>query len=173
MIVIAIISILASIIIPNIGRARARARAQFSACQENMKALMNAITMFSIDHPISLESRDYQSYRFSTDSPEGILSGDPVPGSFVPDYIGNIPRCPAAGSNDINRGGGYMCYYDKRRCDRGVRDLWVITCDAGFGNGRHSIITGSIYCPRIYSCNGYQSGSGWSWRNCGGNTNCR
>ncbi|MFP4496689.1 MAG: type II secretion system protein [Vulcanimicrobiota bacterium] len=79
MIVIAIISILASIIIPNI--ARARARAQLTACMENIKSIYISMTMYEADHPIN----DFDWHE--------VLSTSPL----YPDYIATIPTCPASG----------------------------------------------------------------------------
>ncbi len=75
MIVIAIISILASIIIPNI--TRAREQAQIGACKENLKAISTGILMYLNDHP---ETTDVN-----------------LPSDIEPDYISKIPVCPADG----------------------------------------------------------------------------
>ncbi len=75
MIVIAIIAILASIIIPNISRARQRA--QLTACMENLKSVATAVKIYEVDHP------------------GPILINDMAP--LIPDYIGSSPVCPAGG----------------------------------------------------------------------------
>ncbi|MFP4499115.1 MAG: prepilin-type N-terminal cleavage/methylation domain-containing protein [Vulcanimicrobiota bacterium] len=85
MIVIAIISILASIIIPNI--TKARAQAQFSACLQNMKAIQTTLVMFDADGVVTPGDGSYEG--FNDDLSETLL---------YPDYISNIPTCPSGGN---------------------------------------------------------------------------
>ncbi len=73
MIVIAIIATLSGIIIPNISRAKAQAN--YVACQETLKNTATAIETYIIDH------NDYPV----TENLETAL---------VPDYVGKVPTCP-------------------------------------------------------------------------------
>jgi len=74
MIVIAIISILASILVPNF--LRARAQGQRTACQSNLRNVGVALEMYSID--------------WSARYPEELSK-------LVPSYLRSLPTCPAAG----------------------------------------------------------------------------
>ncbi|MFP4497277.1 MAG: type II secretion system protein [Vulcanimicrobiota bacterium] len=75
MIVIAIISILASIIIPNIQRARFQANVQ--ACGQNLKAIGTAFEMYSADHEGNIPG--YYTWRED----------------IIPEYLSKMPVCPA------------------------------------------------------------------------------
>lgn len=79
MIVISIISILASILVPNF--MKARAQAQFSACLQNCKNLGTALEMYSTDNDGHYPSE------------QGALGAD----KLSPSYIKIIPSCPSAG----------------------------------------------------------------------------
>ncbi|MFP4498522.1 MAG: prepilin-type N-terminal cleavage/methylation domain-containing protein [Vulcanimicrobiota bacterium] len=103
MIVIAIIAILASIIIPNISRARARA--QLTTCMANQKSLITVLTMWVTDHP----------------GREDEFSGGRLAGtnhSLCPDYVGLAPTCPASGNyyyacvNSCNDGERFRLHTD-------------------------------------------------------------
>ena len=74
MIVIAIISILASILVPNF--LRARSQGQVTACRSNLKNLGVALEMYSIDY----------NARYPDDMAK-----------LVPNYLRNLPTCPSAG----------------------------------------------------------------------------
>ncbi|MFP4498389.1 MAG: prepilin-type N-terminal cleavage/methylation domain-containing protein [Vulcanimicrobiota bacterium] len=87
MIVIAIIAILASIMIPNI--TRAKERAQLTGCMEILKALSTTGHLYMIDHPVPPNT--YWVYHSSDPS---MFDG---PGNFAPDYIRESPVCPALG----------------------------------------------------------------------------
>ncbi len=82
MIVIAVISILASIIIPNISRARARA--QLAACIENLKAINQAVHMYQVDNSGNVpETSGHKKEVTQADLPE-----------LIPDYINQPRGCP-------------------------------------------------------------------------------
>ncbi|MFP4496664.1 MAG: prepilin-type N-terminal cleavage/methylation domain-containing protein [Vulcanimicrobiota bacterium] len=85
MIVIAIISILASIIIPNISKARGRA--QLTACMENMKVIMSAMMMADADGV----------WEIGTHYGRDVTSNS----EFLPhpDYISVVPTCPSSGTH--------------------------------------------------------------------------
>lgn len=76
MIVIAIIAILAAILVPNF--IRARAQGQLTACKSNLKNIGTACEMYSTD-----------------------WSGKYAAGlsTLSPNYLKEIPECPAAGSD--------------------------------------------------------------------------
>lgn len=76
MIVIAIIAILASILVPNL--VRAKSRSQLTGCQSNLRNLGNALEMYNVDYT----GRYPQAFSLLT-----------------PNYIKTIPECPAAGSD--------------------------------------------------------------------------
>ncbi|MFP4497903.1 MAG: type II secretion system protein [Vulcanimicrobiota bacterium] len=90
MIVIAIISILASIIIPNI--TRARARAQLTACMENMKALATALHMGLADQRLHDGSNEFS------------CTTDDTSHEFMANYVGKAVYCPAGDSYWVNAG---------------------------------------------------------------------
>ena len=79
MIVVSIISILASILVPNF--MKARAQGQFVACQSNMRNLATALEMYSTDN----------FGHYPTDS--GAAGMERV----APGFIIMIPTCPSAG----------------------------------------------------------------------------
>lgn len=76
MIVIAIISILASILVPNF--LRAREQAMYTACIANTKTLATALEMYATDH----NSRYPKA---------GSIS------KLIPSYLKSLPLCPASG----------------------------------------------------------------------------
>ncbi len=90
MIVIAIIAILASIIIPNIRRAKARA--QMTACMENLKSLATAMEMAAIEYP-----NEYKQGRF--------YPGNTNLDFLHPEFVATYPTCPAGGQYY------YLCFY--------------------------------------------------------------
>jgi prepilin-type N-terminal cleavage/methylation domain-containing protein len=81
MVVIAIISILASILVPNF--IRARAQGQFTACKSNLKNIGTAVEMYSTDN----------AGRFPT-----------VAGDLTPNYLKIVPTCPSAGGDTYTGG---------------------------------------------------------------------
>ncbi|MFP4498945.1 MAG: hypothetical protein ACLFQV_12110 [Vulcanimicrobiota bacterium] len=109
MIVIAIISILASIIIPNIQKARTRA--QLTACMGNLKAIHTAMKMYEVES-VS----------------QGVCWHDcngNIP--LIPDYLANMPTCPATG--DIY-GVNYNWESTNRQC-------FFMCCSARSGERGH------------------------------------
>lgn len=76
MIVIAIIAILASILVPNM--VRARSRSQLTACQSNLRNIGNALEMYNVDY----------TGRYPT-----------AFSVLTPNYIKTIPECPIAGAD--------------------------------------------------------------------------
>lgn len=76
MIVIAIIAILASMLVPNL--VRAKSRSQLTGCQSNLRNIGNALEMYNVDY----------KGRYPADFTV-----------LTPNYIKTIPECPAAGSN--------------------------------------------------------------------------
>ncbi len=153
MIVIAVIAILASIIIPNISRARARA--QLSACMENMKAFLTAAQMYQVDHPV----------------PEGVLYDfDPADASFtgpspvIPDYLGSNPVCPSLGYADY---GMYI------RNDQHYHGALVYCHYSGTQDSPHFSVTNYSTVPFYADLDG-KSDSGYilhGYYNVGGDTN--
>ncbi len=99
MIVIAIISILASIIIPNITRARERAK--LTACLQNFRAIITARMMFEADGGVPWES-------------QVALENSPL----YPDYISGNAKCPAAPDG----------WYDVACCSAHDGDRFHIEC---------------------------------------------
>ncbi|MFP4496879.1 MAG: type II secretion system protein [Vulcanimicrobiota bacterium] len=89
MIVIAVISILASIIIPNI--AKARSKAQFTACVENLKSISTSLAMYVADVGNNNEAHEFSS----------LIPASPL----FPDYIPNPPVCPTNADT-----GYYVCF---------------------------------------------------------------
>ena len=85
MIVIAIIAILAAILIPNF--IRARAEAQYSACESNIKNIATALNMYSTDW-----NGSYPTVSGDT-SDQGLTTY-----SFTPSYMQTIPSCPSDSS---------------------------------------------------------------------------
>ncbi len=93
MVVIAIITILAAILIPNF--LHARAEAQTAACEDNLKAIATAMEEYAVDN-----SGGYGSGGVVTST---LLGGQ---------YLGETPRDPATKSvYSVNTaGGGYGSY---------------------------------------------------------------
>jgi len=83
-IVFAIIAILAAILVPNF--LKARSRSQLAACESNLKNLGTALELYSVDN----------SSRYPA---TGQLTA-----KLVPEYLKNIPKCPAAGSDTYSPG---------------------------------------------------------------------
>lgn len=81
MIVIAIIAILAAILVPNF--IRARAQAQLSACESNLKNMATAQEMYATDN-----SGNYIT--------AGMAASANSP--LSPNYVKVLPTCPAAGT---------------------------------------------------------------------------
>ncbi|MFP4498915.1 MAG: type II secretion system protein [Vulcanimicrobiota bacterium] len=81
MVVIAIIAILASIIIPNMQRAREQAK--LTACIQNIKSISTAMQMFMADNQGNTLFSDEWYDSDVDDSP------------LVPDYLGRSPVCPS------------------------------------------------------------------------------
>ncbi|MFP4497581.1 MAG: type II secretion system protein [Vulcanimicrobiota bacterium] len=154
MIVIAIISILASIIIPNIKRARARA--QLTACMENLKSLATAGQMFLADAG-SLQRSSYGSITASTYYDDD----DPANGKYalIPNYISAKPVCPAGGEPSE-----CFVYQDQEAQN-------VLACCNDFSPSPHRDITGADWCVayRIRISEEYGDYSGFC--NIGGDTN--
>ncbi|MFP4497932.1 MAG: hypothetical protein ACLFQV_06925 [Vulcanimicrobiota bacterium] len=147
MIVIAIISILASIIIPNISRARARA--QLTSCMGNLKALVTTGEMYVIDHPIPMG--EHWSYR--SEDPSSFDG----PAPFFPGYIAQNPVCPAVGESMyvVGLSGGE---------NKGTSAY----CDGSF----HETVTGtSCYPCYLNYWNSYESMTMDGYVNVGGDTN--
>ncbi|MFP4498133.1 MAG: type II secretion system protein [Vulcanimicrobiota bacterium] len=128
MIVIAIISILASIIIPNI--TQARQRAQLTACIENMKTMQVAMNMFLADTPSQPHGTQNHAYMDNNYSP------------FYPNYLSQMPVCPASpyGYNmclafdDNSEGNVCIHIYHDNGCDHHRDIMLKITngsCDSG------------------------------------------
>lgn len=87
MIVIAIIAILAGILVPNF--VRARAQANLSACEENLKSIATACEMYA--------SQNDGCYPSSLNK-------------LTPDYINKLPACPA-GANATTGTTSYYYYF--------------------------------------------------------------
>jgi len=81
MIVIAIIAILASILVPNFGKARDKAKLE--TCKSNLKSIATALEMYAGDHNGCYQPSSYM--RFDETHPV-ISSG----------YLKAVPKCPAA-----------------------------------------------------------------------------
>ncbi|MFP4498496.1 MAG: prepilin-type N-terminal cleavage/methylation domain-containing protein [Vulcanimicrobiota bacterium] len=116
MIVIAIIAILASIIIPNI--AKARAQAQLRACISNLQAMKTAIVMWQADNPSATGS---------------YCSETGADGDFIPDYLARMPQCPSGYGNwgyhiaiSINNDGSLNCMHV--HCSPSNHDLALNGC---------------------------------------------
>lgn len=78
MIVIAIIAILAAILVPNF--IRARAQAQLSACEGNLKQIATAMELYNTD---------YNGYPSTADAVTA------SPGKLQPTYLAILPKCPS------------------------------------------------------------------------------
>ncbi|MFP4497231.1 MAG: hypothetical protein ACLFQV_03380, partial [Vulcanimicrobiota bacterium] len=140
MIVIAIISILASIIVPNI--TRARARAQLTACMSNIKAIQKAMLMRMTDLGPAFDNTEWAD--------------------LVPDYMGSIPSCPANGEeydvrSNKNDCATWICaghcdssahadilaeIYPSTYCGQPLRYFFCSRGDSGPGGGG-----GEYWCP--------------------------
>ncbi len=134
MIVIAIISILASIIIPNI--TKARATAQLRACMSNMKALMTAGQMMLADYPGGSEELKRCGYGCYPDEAKAIM---------VPDYIASLPTCPTSHEEynfDFRIPYDYMCMHHSGDC-RAHYDAMMALTDGSCGRG-----------PGYHACHG-------------------
>lgn len=95
MIVIAIIAILAAILIPNF--IRARAQAQLSACEGNLKNSATALEMYATDY-----NGNYPLQASGTFNNLGTL--------VTPIYLKSFPLCPAVASNTTNATYSYATY---------------------------------------------------------------
>ena len=101
MIVVAIIAILAAILIPNV--VNARAQAQTSACESNLRAIATAAELYYADN---------NSYPQQAGNVQDIL-GSASGGTSTTVYLKNIPRDPAAASDasyayaPVDSGQGY------------------------------------------------------------------
>ena len=87
MVAIAIISILVSLVVQHIMRARANARLR--ACVQNLRAIATAIEMCQIDHP------EFFDHRAKSTTPKVIEEGNILIGVIVGmGYLAEVPRCP-------------------------------------------------------------------------------
>ncbi len=107
LIVIAIVSVLAAILVPNF--MRARARGQITACKSNLKNVATALEMYSTDN----------GGRFP-------LVAD-FPDALTPNYLRAMPTCPGAGSDTYSP--GYSSQHDPAL---DPTDSYLIYC-----NGNH------------------------------------
>ena len=124
MIVIAIISILAVVMIPNF--VNARNAAKLTACQSILKNLASVVEMYSNDYEGKYPPSDFTI----------TLTGNPLSGYIDKDYI-----CPVAKEHYeykvVGGGASYNIYcptYNislKHRNNRGIIDKLVFTTDKG------------------------------------------
>ena len=109
LVVIAIIAILASLLLPAMGRAKERARR--AACRSNLRQIMIAAHLYNDDYP---------GYFYNTAS----ISSDEAPLSFYPNYLSVVKvfTCPSTGNqireDAVDRNGVML---DLRNTCRGDR----------------------------------------------------
>lgn len=128
MIVIAIIAILAAILIPNF--LHARAEAQSSACEGNLKHIATALEEYAVDN--------YGSYPASGAVAPALFGGDGNP------YMTQTPSDPAGGSYTFDNPGAGICAGDQYRIrDGDNHDTTTLTSLPNY-NG---VTTGIRWCP--------------------------
>jgi general secretion pathway protein G len=128
MIVVAIISILAAILLPNF--VHARAQANTSACEENLKLIATALEEYAVDN-----NGDYPA---SGPVAPALFGGDGNP------YMDNTPPDPAGGSYTLSNPGVGVCAGDLYRIRDGDSHDTTTLTNLRFYNGE---TTGIRWCP--------------------------
>ncbi len=128
MIVVAIISILAAILIPNY--AHARAQAHTSACEENLKLIATALEEYAVDN--------------GGDYPASGPVGPALFGGAGNAYFNTTPSDPAGGSYTFSNPGVGVCAGDLYRIRDGDNHDTSTLTSLRYYNG---VTTGIRWCP--------------------------
>lgn len=122
LVVIAIIAILAAMLLPVLSRAREIARQ--TACRNNQRQLMFAVTMFADEHDDTCPGNRFDkaktganewqgAWEFGGNNPNYVLTDAPEKGTLFP-YVGDVKtyRCPSLGQGVVGSGVGSNGEFD-------------------------------------------------------------